>query len=580
MKRRDLILITLPIILLLAVLAVVVLLVTQYRGFKSSYIADAKDELRLRTELVAETLLPDLRAGRMDRVAANCERFRPHPTRVSVIREDGTVVADSNADVETLGDHSDRPELTPGGDGFVVRYSVTTDSWLLIHAVRAEGYYVRVSMPMNAIAHTLGLVRRTVSLAVLLGAGLVLFITFYVIFRVRPHFIDLQTAATAIARGRLETPIDVPAGGILRELAQAVAVMARQLRHRIADLQHERNEFDALFNSLREPLLVVSQSGEVLRRNRAAGMLFAVSETQEGYRIERTACPDLIRYVHEAFASAAVGGREIAFETASQVRTLLAHAVRIEREGEICLLLLLTDLTEIRRLEGFRSDFVANVSHEIRTPLTAILSTVETLRENHLTEPQRARCLDILGRHSKRLGDLVQDILSLAAIERRQTRQGDEDFVPCRLDAVLRDAVGLCSDAAEQAHVALETEAPLPEVTVNGDPGLIEQCIVNLVTNAIRHSGTPEVRLSLTADAAWARLAVADRGCGIEAEHLPRLFERFYRVHKERSRSTGGTGLGLAIVKHIAILHRGSVEVSSVPGEGTVFTLVLPLSRG
>lgn len=580
MKRRDLILIALPITLLVAVLAVVILLVAQYRGFKASYIADAKDDLRLRTELIAETLVPDIRQGNLERITANCARFRLHPTRVSVIREDGTVLADSNANVATLGNHSDRPELAEvgedDGDGFVVRYSVTTASWLLIHAVKIGDCYVRVSMPMNAITHTVSLVRRSVTLAILLGAALVLFLTFYVIFRVRPHFIALQTAATSIAKGRLDTPIEIPAGGILRELAQAVSIMARQLRHRIADLQRERNEFDALFNALREPLLVVSQSGEVLRRNRAAGLLFTVDDAHETFRVERTACPDLIKYVHEAFESPTVGSREIAFETAAQTRTLLAHAVRMEREGEICLLLLLTDLTEIRRLEGFRSDFIANVSHEIRTPLTAILSTVETLRENHLTEAQYARCLDILGRHSKRLGDLVQDILSLAAIERRQTGPAGEDFVPCRLDAVLRDAVGLCVDAAERANVKLEVPETLPEVTVNGDPRLIEQCVVNLVTNAIRHAGTPDVVLGLGVREGKASITVTDHGCGIAAEHLPRLFERFYRVHKERSRATGGTGLGLAIVKHVAILHGGTIDVASEPGQGTTFTLTVP----
>ncbi len=232
--------------------------------------------------------------------------------------------------------------------------------------------------------------------------------------------------------------------------------------------------------------------------------------------------------------------------------------------------------SELRRLERFRTDFVANVSHEIKTPLTAILSTVETLIELPLDEAGQQKCFTILKRQARRLNDLVQDILSLAAIERRQ---GTDELTPLSLDGLVRDALALCQDEADRIDVTLKL-APLPSATVKGDARLLEQVIVNLVTNAIRHSGTRLIEVGLTLEAGKASLTVRDEGCGIEEKHLSRLFERFYRVHKGRSRENGGTGLGLAIVKHIAILHHGTVQVASIPGIGTTFTLTLPILLG
>ncbi len=228
--------------------------------------------------------------------------------------------------------------------------------------------------------------------------------------------------------------------------------------------------------------------------------------------------------------------------------------------------------SELRRLERFRTDFVANVSHEIKTPLTAILSTVETLSELPLDDAGRQKCFAILKRQATRLNALVQDILSLAAIERRE---GTDELHPLALDGLLHEAFALCQDEADRVGVALHL-GPLPQVTVKGDAQLLEQAVVNLVTNALRHSGTRTIEVGLTANDHEATLTVRDEGCGIEEKHLDRLFERFYRVHKGRSRENGGTGLGLAIVKHIAILHHGTIHVTSRLGQWTTFTLTLP----
>ena len=580
MKHRDLILLTLPLSVLALVILSVGLLVAQFRAFEHAYLNDARETLSQRTRFIASVLAPDLDNGNLASVRRRIAYFSGLPLRVTVIDPRGEVCADSDAEAAKLPNHADRPEVLADDkdENFVTRYSVTMKTWLLYYATRLpNGWTVRASLPSDVVSGAISHVRVTVLLALLAGAILALGLFLYLFLRVRPHFNALQNAAVAIARGRLETRIDVPSSGPLRELAKAIDVMSRQLRNRIAELRRERNEFDTLFNTLREPLLLIAHTGEVIHSNRAASQLLGKAVRQKGFRIERTACPELVAYVRGAFDEPAVTSREIPFETLTDAspRTLLAHAVRMERDGALCLLLLLTDLTDLRRLESIRSDFVANVSHEIKTPLTAILSTVETLTEMPLDKQGRDKCLDILARQARRLNDLVQDILSLAAIERRQG--APRDFTPVQLNTIAENAIALCQDTADTAHITIRRDpAPLPALSVQGDPRLLEQAVVNLIVNAIRHSGTPEVTIGLAQTDSAIVLSVADKGNGIPPEHLPRLFERFYRVHQDRSRENGGTGLGLAIVKHIALLHGGSVSVKSTVGQGTIFTLTFP----
>ncbi len=586
MKHRDLLLLSLPASLLALALLTGILLFAQYQTFKRGTLAEARESLSQRTHFIAETLLPDLREGKLTAVARRVDRFRGHPLRVTVIAPDGTVVADSEATAADLPNHAQRPEVsaaaratTPAAqDDFSVRYSSTSQAYLLYHALRAEHWVVRTALPLATITDSLDQMRRAVALSMLCGAGLALLLLGYLFLRVRPQFVALQSAAIAIARGKLDTPITPPEGGPLRELAQAIASMGRQLRVRINQLGRERNEFDALINTMREPLLLVAHNGEVLRANRAAAHLFGPAIRQAGFRIERTASAELVGYVRTAFSEPTLHARELPFDDGTSQRTLLAHAVRMERDGELCLLLVLTDLTDLRRLESFRSDFVANVSHEIKTPLTAILSTVETLRDTPLDPPAQTHCLDILDRQSRRLNALVRDILSLAAIERRQGAP-EQDFRPCNLGLLCQGAAALVQDEADRAHIPIRLSLPSEPLTLRGDPRLLEQAIVNLLSNALHYAtGTPAIDLSLERADHTARIAVRDYGCGIASEHLPRLFERFYRVDKDRSRERGGTGLGLAIVKHTALLHHGSVTVDSTPGQGSTFTLTLPLA--
>ncbi len=233
---------------------------------------------------------------------------------------------------------------------------------------------------------------------------------------------------------------------------------------------------------------------------------------------------------------------------------------------------------ELTVLESFQSEFVANVSHEIKTPLTGILSAVEMLEDGAKDQPEmRDRCLAILSLQSHRLHSLVLDILSLAKLEQKcKNHLSKTDFTPISPQAILQSAVAVCAESAKKNGtevVILCVDNP----TIQGNSQLLEQAVTNLIINALRYSGSPRVEISSRLHENQLILAVRDFGIGIPEEHHGRIFERFYRVHKERSRELGGTGLGLAIVKHIVQLHNGHVEIHSKPGKGAEFLLILPI---
>ena len=233
-------------------------------------------------------------------------------------------------------------------------------------------------------------------------------------------------------------------------------------------------------------------------------------------------------------------------------------------------------LSEMKKLESFRSDFIANVSHELKTPLTCIIGAVETIQEERdLPREQYDRLLNILKEQSGRLDALVKDILSLAALENDPERQRLE-FLPVDLQEILKSNVQMHRQEAERHGIEIKFNDSEP-ISVLGDAQLLKQALANLVDNAIKYSGSPDIELSLSRKDDFALISVTDHGCGIPEENQKRIFERFYRVHKERSRALGGTGLGLAIVKHIAQLHGGRAVLNSASGKGCCFQIWLPI---
>jgi two-component system phosphate regulon sensor histidine kinase PhoR len=389
---------------------------------------------------------------------------------------------------------------------------------------------------------------------------------------------ELGRAAALLAAGEVDAPLPATDVTELAELAAAIAGLRTQLVERGLLIGRQGTQQEAVLGSMIEGVLAIDARQRIVGINRAAADLLGVNLENAVRRPlqEVVRNPDLRR-----FALIAIDCREPVEDDVvlrgDRDRTLRLRGTALrDVSGEGGAVIVLNDVTDVQRLENVRRDFVANVSHELKTPVASIKGFVETLLDGAADDPgDNRRFLEIVARQADRLASIIDDLLALSRIEQSEGA-GNLPLEPTRLADILAAAVADCGPRAAERSVRLETTCAAGLVA-EVNPPLLEQALINLVDNAIKYS-EPGGSIWLAADGVGEALVVrvSDEGCGIEAEHLPRLFERFYRVDKARSRRLGGTGLGLAIVKHIVLAHGGTIGVESKPGVGTTFTIRLP----
>ena len=579
MKSRDKVLFAFPLLLgLLAVISAGTLFFSAGK-FEDSYVTSEKRNVMLEAETVADVIRPMLVAGKVDEAAAYCMRFPEKSLRATLVRADGVVIADSDADERELDNHATREEIKralAGTPNVSSRFSATKNMRMIYCAMPIEiggrpEFVLRLAIQNREVDAMIAGAKRNTVLALALGVFFSLAIALYIMRRVRIPLEQLQESAQRISRGDLDERISIPEKGLVRELAVTVSRMKELLKSQLDRITAERNGRERLFAALSEAVLLFSESGEAVYFNSAARRIFGIDPSASKFDLSRCGSPELISLADGAFREGRAIEAEITLENDGATRTLLAKGGVLSHDGARRLLLTITDLTNLRRLESFRSDFVANVSHEIKTPLTGILGAVDALESGALDDPAlREKFLGILSKQAKRLNALVQDVLSLAAIEQQQV-SGEKEMLP-----FVENAVNFCQSRAEAAGTTLKITANDP-AEIKGDSRLIEQAVINLIGNALKYSGSPTVEISLRKTDDAAEIAVRDFGVGIAPEHCARIFERFYSADKAHSRELGGTGLGLAIVKHIARLFGGNASVESAPGKGSIFRITLPL---
>ena len=393
---------------------------------------------------------------------------------------------------------------------------------------------------------------------------------------------ELAAAGRRLADG--ETAARLPASDIgeLAVLAAALGRMRQQLVERGLQIGRQGSQQEAVLGSMIEGVLAVDARQRIVSLNRAAADLLAIDPAGVVGRpiqeVVRNA--DLRQFALEAIDRGEPVEDDIVLRAARD-RVLRVRGTPLrDASGEGGAVVVVEDITDIRHLENVRRDFVANVSHELKTPVASIKGFVETLLDDRVDDPaDRRRFLEIVVRQADRLGLIIEDLLSLSRVEQAEG-MGDLPVEPVAVGDLIRTVIAECGPRAEARSIRLDVECP-PDLVAEVNAPLLEQALINLVDNAIKYSepGHP-VHVGGGVAGGVLELAVRDEGAGIAAEHLPRLFERFYRVDKGRSRKIGGTGLGLSIVKHIAQAHGGSVTVESTPGSGSTFRLLLPARRG
>lgn len=554
------------------------------QSFLSQHAADLEARARLVQEQILERLDPLDKHG----IDLFCKKVGEKVSiRMTVILPSGKVVGDSHEDPSRMDNHVDRPEVIQALNGKVgvsTRYSRTLGEEMMYVGVPltrdgTQTAVVRMSIPFVSIDEAMRGIEIRIALGGLLIAIFATIVSLWVSRRISRPLEEMKRGAENFARGELDHRLAVPDTEEMRGLAEAMNQMAAQLSERIATVIRQRRELEAVLSSMVEGVIGVDTDERVINMNEAAARIFECSKTEaQGRSIQEVVRnTDLQAFVKTALSSEKTVEKDILVYSKDE-RVLSGHGsvLRDAKGGRAGALIVLNDVTRLRKLENIRKDFVANVSHEIKTPITAIKGFVETLRDSgEKTEEETARFLAIIHKHVNRLEAIIEDLMSLSRIEREAERE-ELLLTKDRVKTVLQTAIQVCEGRAEEKKIAIGLSCP-EDISARIDPPLLEQAVVNLLDNAIKYS-EPEKEVHIEAvqtDKATV-IHVRDQGRGIAREHLPRLFERFYRVDKARSRKMGGTGLGLAIVKHIIEAHGGRIEVESLLGKGSTFSIILP----
>lgn len=507
--------------------------------------------------------------------------------RLTIILPNGVVIGESDTDLAEMENHANRPEIKDALHGKVgdsMRYSVSVDKTMQYVAIpyRQDGEIIgviRASYPASSI----DVVFKSIFIQIGLDGGLIaliaICISLYFSFSISYPLKLMQQGAARFAHGDLHQPIQIKGVKDFEVLSDAMNNMAVQLDERIHNEVQQRSQQEAILSSMVEGVIAVNKKKEVISMNQTARSWLELNESEvdKSFPMQRIQNPSIIEYINRALQSPKSMELEIELGTYN-MRFVQAQSSSLrDTDGSITgTVIVMHDVTRIRTLENMRQEFVANVSHELKTPITSIKGFVETLMDGALQNTEDTeRFLTIITKQADRLHAIIEDLLSLSRIEQEE-KQGSIPLESKELAVVLKSAMENCLPRLEEKHITFLKEID-ETIQAEINAQLLEQAVMNLIDNAVKYSENgSSIKVMVNANEVEAVIHVQDWGCGISPEHIPRLFERFYRVDKARSRKLGGTGLGLAIVKHITQAHGGYVDVESEVGFGSIFKIHLP----
>lgn len=587
MARKKLLWQIYPLYLFLIIASLVAVSFYASYQMKRVYHEEIASELEARAYLIEDQISAILEERNYERVDfLSKELGRRSKMRITIVDVDGRVLGDSEGDPAGMESHGRRPEIAVAfhdSVGTAIRYSNTLQRDMMYVAIplKNDGRIIgvlRTSLPMTAIQRALTSINSRIAVSGVVIIILATLASLVIFRRVSGPLHRLREGAQRFARGDFQANLAVSDSEEIGSLAEAMNDMAAQLDQRIMTIEAQRSEQEAVLSSMIEGVLAVDSGERLLNINRAAAGIFGIDPEWACGRTVQEAIRnvDVQKFIGRALAGSEPIETEIAIY-GDRERTLKAHGTVLQNaESEkVGAVVVLYDMTKIKMLESIRRDFVANVSHELKTPITAIKGFVETLRGNEVSPDDTKRFLEIVNKHADRLNTIVDDLLLLSRIE-KEADKGEIKLTTEKINPVIESARQTCEmqAAAKNIRIIQNDDIDL-KAAINSHQ--LEQALINLIDNAIKYS-PPESEILIDARQVdnEIRITVHDRGCGIDGSHLPRLFERFYRVDKARSKELGGTGLGLAIVKHIALAHRGRVGVESTPGKGSAFTIYMP----
>jgi two-component system, OmpR family, phosphate regulon sensor histidine kinase PhoR len=493
--------------------------------------------------------------------------------RATIITQDGLVLADSDANPDQMENHATRPEfvaaLRQGQIGSNTRESHTLGIDFYYVAAPIAGGAVRLAYPLSALKQASAQVRRTLLVSSLLALLAATLLAAYIAHKIQWRLQRIMMFAENIAAGDFSVRLHETSGDEIAAVASALDTTARRLEESFAALETSRRELETLLNSMFEAVIAVGPDRRVQWANGRMNALVSQGVRLNEPLIETVREPNLL-----AAFEGVIAGKETATVRATSLRPGRTYDVTVAPMVSGGAVAVLHDVTERVRMEKTRRDFIANVSHELRTPLTSVQGYAESLLDSVPKDVQNASTrefLEVILKNASRMSRLTQDLLALARVESGEQRFAFEPVGACDL---VREAAETFRAMVRERQIALDTECSL-EQQVLADRDAIHQVFSNLIDNAIKY-GEEHIIVGARDREQAVEFYVRDFGQGIPSEHLPRLFERFYRVDKARSRESGGTGLGLAIVKHIVLQHGGQVRAESELGHGATFCFTLP----
>lgn len=557
-----------------------------YSYYKNTYLANLETRLTREAYLVADMTRFRAGDGWAQRSYSDIctAAARDSATRVTIIDSRGAVLGDSEVDPSTLDNHSSRPEVyiaLQGQAGVDIRYSDTLAMNMLYVAIPfsndEDSGAVRLALPLAELQAIYSKALTGILLATFLCGLIAVLLGLWLAQRFSQPVKDITRAVKDLAGGNLRRRISVHSGDEIEELAHAFNDMAQHIEKNIDEVTEVRNYLQAILDNTVNGVLMIGRDDRVVYANPVSASLLALGNEIPGKKyVEIITTYELLAMIDEVKQNGQSIKRSIALHTLGG-RIIEANALPLYDSSISVrdILVILNDITEIKHLEQVRKDFVANVSHELKTPVASISGFAETLLAEGGKDPVTTQeFIRIMYKETQRLSRLINDLLELSQLEadafKLQRRQVD-------LNRLVEDAVTRMATTASFRNIEINYFHPDTAVQLNSDPGLIDLILINLLDNAVNYStdgGRVEVGLEDLGDKV--KISVKDNGIGIPARDITRIFERFYRVDKARTRKTGGTGLGLSIVKHIAENLNGQVAAESTEGRGSAFYVTLP----
>jgi len=562
------------------------------RSIEQYSLQQVEQNLTAQAHLVGAAFLPLLRqAKESSEVDARADVLgeKIH-ARITIIRSDGVVLGDSfesGAALKAMENHLQRPEVQQAlqkGVGSSIRFSNTVKMRMFYLALplkeksRLVGF-VRVAIPLTALDAQLTHVRQLLFITLGLALGLALALSYPISRRLTRSLSEITIVANDLAKGHLERRVRVRSHDELADLAGVLNQMASALEAKMGEITEDQARLAAILSGMVEGVMVLDRQGRILMVNIAMERMFRLKGDLIIGKpsIEVLRHHQLNEFIQTTLKTPANRSVEIVIQTPEErVFTVQASTAAEVQESSPVVVFVFHDVTELKRLEHVRKDFVANVSHELRTPLTSIKGYLEALLDGAKDDPEKCRqFLEVAQQHTDQLNNLITDLLQLSQIESGRYEWKREQISPGDL---IEKAVGLVRPMAEKKHQSLTVSSSRALPLITGDPDKLTQVLINLLDNAVKY--TPDGgMITITAKQAKdesIEITVTDTGIGIPSKDLSRIFERFYRVDRARSRELGGTGLGLSIVKHIVEAHGGRVSVESEIGKGSRFTIIIP----